>query len=179
MELDGNEKRIRALFSELSLQDRSHAPRFEKLWSGAERSGPAQIRYFRSSAIALGAAAIAAAFIFAAWLWSTPASSENHNAVNDAPRIITPAPGPDVFTPNNPPSSKEPKRPHRPRKKRVERITEPAMTEAEMLSNWRSPTNILLNSPTGFALNSLPQLNQSAEELKQFLPNDATKESNQ
>jgi len=52
---------------------------------------------------------------------------------------------------------------------------------ATMLSSWQSPTSSLLQAPTGFALNTLPQLNQSAEELKQFLPknNDATKESNQ
>jgi hypothetical protein len=50
-----------------------------------------------------------------------------------------------------------------------------------MLSRWQSPTDILMTSPTTVVLNSLPQLDESAEELKQFLPkkNDTMKESNQ
>ena len=33
MQLAGPEKRIQALFSELSLEDRTHVPRFEQLWT--------------------------------------------------------------------------------------------------------------------------------------------------
>jgi hypothetical protein len=50
-----------------------------------------------------------------------------------------------------------------------------------MISRWQSPTNILMSSPTAVGFNSLPQLNESAEALKQFLPrnNETIKESNQ
>jgi hypothetical protein len=56
-----------------------------------------------------------------------------------------------------------------------------ALRQAAVLSNWQSPTNILLNSPIASVLGSLPQLNQSARDLEQFLPknNEVMKESKQ
>ena len=44
MELGGTEKRIQALFSELSLEDRTHVPRFEQLWTlRVEKTGRAPL----------------------------------------------------------------------------------------------------------------------------------------
>ena len=178
MELDGNEKRIRALFSELSFQDQIHAPGFEDLWRRAEHATPTQAHYFRPF-IAFAAAAVIAAFILAVWLRSTPTSSADHNAVHETRHITEPSPAPPVFARNNPPSSKERKRPRVPRNRRIERNIEPAtIAAAEMLSSWRSPTTVLMASTTA-VFNSLPQLNHSAEEFKEFLTNDAIKESNQ
>lgn len=64
---------------------------------------------------------------------------------------------------------------------RQPRIERAAIREAAVLANWQSPTNILLNSPAASFLSSLPQLNQSARDLEQFLPknNDVMKESKQ
>ena len=42
MEFSGDEKRIQALFSELSLENQTRTPRFEKLWQGAEANAPAR-----------------------------------------------------------------------------------------------------------------------------------------
>ena len=183
MELDGNEKRIRALFSELSFQDQGHTPRFEELWRRAERSGVTTARDLRRAAVVMTFAAliIATAAVLAARSWSTTPNFPVHNAANDALGITSPTTAPSVVATNKPASATEPNRRHHPRKLRVERITNRAITEAETLSRWQSPTNILMTSPTGEVFNALPKLNQSAEELKQFLPkeNDATKESNQ
>jgi len=41
---------------------------------------------------------------------------------------------------------------------------------AVAISSWQSPTTALLRSPGDEVLTSLPQLNQSANELKSFLP---------
>jgi hypothetical protein len=38
------------------------------------------------------------------------------------------------------------------------------------ISNWQSPTITLMESPSDDVLTSLPQLDQSATELKTFLP---------
>lgn len=172
MELVGNENRIRALFSELSFEDQSRAPRFDKVWRRAENAAPVPVSNFRP-AIAFAAAVIVAACIFSMSSWF-------NEARNIPPQItqitqITP-----VFKGFE--SKDSSKRSHPPRKKRLrhEPATEPAITEAAMLWSWQSPTSILMQSPTTLVLNTLPQLNQSAEELKQFLPKDhEVKESNQ
>ena len=187
MELDGNEKRIRALFSELSLQDQSHAPRFESLWRRAENSGTtgaAQVRRVSGSAtvVALAGVIFVVACVLAVWSWSTASTKPPaQNAVNVAPRLTSPVPAPTLRESVNStvPTDRPRSHPRRKRSGERPRTTEWATTQAETLSRWQSPTKILMTSPTGEVFNSLPQLNQSAEELKQFLTNDAIKESNQ
>ena len=173
MELVGNENRIRALFSELCFEDQSRAPRFDKVWRRADNTAPAPVHNFRP-AIAFAAVLIVAACIFSVSSWF-------NEARNIPPQItqITP-----VFTglESNDSSPHKTKRSPPPRKKRLQRepVTEPAITEAAMLWSWQSPTSILMQSTTTLVWNTLPQLNQSAEELKQFLPKDhEVKESNQ
>ena len=46
-----------------------------------------------------------------------------------------------------------------------------AAREAKAISTWQSPTSALLKSQNDELLKSLPQLNQSADDLKSFLPN--------
>jgi len=46
-----------------------------------------------------------------------------------------------------------------------------AAREAKAISNWQSPTTALLKSQNDELLKSLPQLNESANELKSFLTN--------
>lgn len=179
MELVGNENRIRALFSELSLEDQSRAPRFDELWRRSANTQPAPTSNFRRPAIAFAAAAIILTCVLAVWSWSK--ATTDLNAVNIPSPLTTPPPIPRASQSNDLP--KQTKRSHPLRKKRVEpsRTSEAAFTEAAMLWSWQSPTSILMQSPAVSVLNSLPQLNQSAEELKQFLPKDheVTKESNQ
>lgn len=183
MESVGNEKRIRALFSELSIEDQSRAPQFDKLWRGAENTKPAPVRKFRHPAIAFAALVIVAACVLAVWSWSD--KTPGFNAVNihpQIPQITSPTPLPTVAESNST-SSRQIKRSHAPRKKRLQKYQAPesTFTEAAMVWNWQSPTSILMKSPATLVWNSLPKLNQSAEELKQFLPKDheVTKESNQ
>src|SRR3982750_1057163 len=88
MKLSGDEKRIQALFCELSLEERSHVPRFEKLWSGAEAKGPAEVRRFSRSAFVIASAlAFAAACSLAAWSWYRSTQSLAQSAVNIAPQM--------------------------------------------------------------------------------------------
>ena len=193
MEGVGDEKRIQALFSELAVQDQFRAPRFERLWSRAEikRSTPA--RYFSKArvAIVVTVVMIVAAIALTAWSWfSAQTKSSLHNAVNVPTIIPRSAPGVrdtgDTSGANNSDSATlavDRPRSHPPRKKRSLkfRVTDSAVTDAALLSRWQSPTDILMQSPASVVWNSLPQLNESAEELKQFLPknHEATKESNQ
>jgi hypothetical protein len=103
---------------------------------------------------------------FALW------SSQSQTVLNIAPlEIPTPA-SPQVA------SGIEPTRAHQPRKKRTvrQRQSDNVYTEAALLSQWQSPTQNFMQSPSSVSFNSLPQLNQSAKDLESFLPKP--KESN-
>jgi len=178
MEFSGDEKRIQALFSELSLEDQSHTPGFDRLWRRAETSAPAPL--VRRSVLAFVTAAIlVAAVSIATWSWYT--SSQSEQAANIPPQTIptaSPVRQPEQLVSIN---SRE-LRTSRPRKLVRQRSTgSAAIRQAELLSKWQSPTSTLLNSPMASFLSSLPQLTQSARDLEQFLPknNDVTKESKQ
>jgi len=187
MEFAGDEKKIRALFSELSLEDQSCAPRFESLWNKAQNSASAEaapIRRFSTSAAVITFAAVSfvVAAALAVWSWSaTSTIPAAQNAVNIAPRV---SPTPTAVAPeaNNRTTSASQARSHRRSTRHIEkRRNAEWATAVAMISRWQSPTTILMNAPTAVGFNSLPQLNESAEALKQFLPrnNETMKESNQ
>src|SRR5439155_8713632 len=46
-----------------------------------------------------------------------------------------------------------------------------ALRDAKAIESWQSPTATLLDSSSDEILKSLPQLNQSVNEFKSFLPN--------
>src|SRR5262245_39209559 len=106
MELDGTEKRIQALFSELSLYDRTGVPRFEQLWPRVEKPSRAPL-FRRAWGVTAVLVVIAAASSFALW------SSQSQTVLNIAPlEIPTPASVAVVV---------EPARPQQPRKNRIVR----------------------------------------------------------
>lgn len=171
MELGGTEKRIQALFSELSLEDRTHVPRFERLWTRVEKTSPAP-SFRRSWAVMAAVVVIAAASSIALW------TRQSQTALNIAPLDIPTPASPQVA------SVVESTQTARPRKKRVirQRQSDNVFSEAALLSRWQSPTQNFMQSPSSVSFNSLPQLNQSAKDLQSFLPknnNEGIKESNQ
>ena len=159
MELDGTEKRIQALFSELSLEDRTRLPRFEKLWT--ETTSPAPV--FRRSWAVAAALVVIAASSFALW------SRKSQTVLNIAPVAIPTPASPQLA------SIVQPTRPQQPHRKKTVRQRS-VLSEAALLSRWQSPTQNFMQSPSSVSFNSLPQLNQSAKDLESFLPK---KESNQ
>ena len=180
MEFTGDEKKIQALFSELALEQQGHTPRFETLWLRAQPNSPAAPRFVRFALVTT--ALLAAVCLLATWMWFS--SSRLEQTANIPPQIIPTKTSdiritqPEQFLFAN---SKD-VRSARPRRLiRQPRIERAAIREATVLANWQSPTNILLNSPVASFLSSLPQLNQSARDLEEFLPknNDVMKESKQ
>jgi len=180
MEFSGDEKRIQALFSELSLEDQSHAPRFERLWRQAETS--VTVPLVRRWALVFVTAVILVAAVFVTtWSWYRVSPSEH--AANIPPQTIPTTSESRVMQPAQLLSvnSKElrivrPRRVVHPRQN-----ANAAIRQAELISQWQSPTSTLLNSPTASFLSSLPQLTSSARDLEQFLPknNEVIKESKQ
>ena len=176
MDLAGDEKRIRALFCELSLEDESVTPRFEELWRHAETTKPDSVRSLRTSFVLLVATvALIAVGSFA--LWSRSRSTQPAQVVvamanPSNPSTSTTVQDQDKVTQTKPPPQ------HRKKLARQKKI-QPAVQELAILSNWQSPTISFLQSPVTPAFTSLPQLNQSARELESFLPNNDVKEFKQ
>jgi hypothetical protein len=162
MQFDGTEKRIQALFSELSLEDQSCAPRFEKLWT---RAAPTPL-FRRSFVLAAAVIVIAVGLSFA--LWSTQSESALNIAPLETPTLTAPQPNQFAVVVESPRAQ-----PH-PRQKRITRPRQ-IITDAALLSRWQSPTQSFMQSNSVPVFNSLPQLNESAKELESFLPK---KESN-
>jgi len=163
------------LFSELSLEDQTGAPRFEKLWLRAEANAPAPALVTRLVLVATVVIVVMSFVATRSWL----SSSQSQQVASIPPQIIPTTAGPRVQHSELSATSKDVARPRRFARRQTERT---AIAQAAMLSNWQSPTNILLNSPTVSVLSSLPQLNQSARDLEQFLPkknNELIKESKQ
>ena len=159
MELDG--KRIQALFSELSLEDRTRVPRFEKLWT--QSTSPAR-GFRRSWAVTAAVVVIVAASSFAVW------SRQSRTMLNIAPLEI---PAPQLAKIVEPPLAQPPRQKRIIRRRQTYSVS---LSEAALLSRWQSPTQSFMQSPSSVSFNSLPQLNQSAKDLESFLPK---KESNQ
>ena len=176
MDLAGDEKRIRALFCELSLEDESVTPRFEELWRHAETTKPDSVRSLRPSFVLLVATvALIAVGSFALWSRSrsTPPAQVVVAMANPSnPSTSTTVQEEDKVTQTKPPPQ------HRKKLARQKKI-QPAVQELAILSNWQSPTISFLQSPVTPAFTSLPQLNQSARELESFLPNNDVKEFKQ
>lgn len=163
MELDGIEKRIQALFSELALEDRSRVPRFEKFWT--EPTSPAPL-FRRSWAVTAVVVVIVAASSFALW------TRQSQTVLNIAPvEIPTWQVALIVERPQLQPQ--QPRHKKNIRQRQTDRVV---ISEAALLSSWQSPTQNFMQSPSSVSFNSLPQLNQSAKDLESFL---SKKESNQ
>lgn len=181
MELGGDEKRIQALFFELSVQDQQHAPRFEKLWREAVPAEQAP-RFTRSLVVIAATLIVAVAVLFVAW--SRKRSTEQ-NVKNVAPQTVASPLAP--YVPQQPDKVAfvhRGTRSHSSSRRTLarQRQPEPALEQqAALLANWKSPTEKFMTSPTRSVFNSLPQLNESVKDLQSFLSknNESMKESNQ
>ena len=172
MELDGNEKKIQALYSELSFENQGVVPQFERLWMSATI---AEVRRpGMPKALLILAAVIAVACSFAVWSWYRSTASPPQDIVQFVPQKVN------VESIDQPTPVKIVAKPRRHRTIRRRSADRWTTTEAAMLSNWQSPTVQFMESPTSLTLNSLPKLNQSVKDLESFLPknNDIMKESN-
>lgn len=180
MQLVGDEKRIRALFSELAVEHRSVAPQFEKVWTSALTTKPAP-NISRSFVVV--AASLAVVLACALAFWSRYRTAQSAQPVG---KNVPSAPG--TALPDSSPRAPEqhkvvsagPARSHFQLPKRVARrraIERSVIQQAVALSAWHSPTELFLLSPASSPFKSLPELNQSVKELESFLPINNVKES--
>lgn len=179
MELVGEEKRIQALFSELRVADEQTGPGFTAVWNRAQSRTYRPQRAFNLSFVAATALLVCALVSLALWSrqWQPKV-----DALLNLPPVQTALPSP-VVVENyevSPPTPVQ-KRIGVSSKSRAMRLAtrrqallvaanRKAAQEAKAIASWQSPTATLLDSPSDELLKSLPQLNQTVDELKSFLP---------
>lgn len=173
MELAGDEKRIRALFSEQRFDDQSMAPSFDRLWNPARRTQPQRVAFMQPLA-ALGAFAVLAV-VFALGLRSPQPASQDKAHVSGP--VASPSLESRIEVRNKPPA--RPRRMVQRRNVRPNELEHAVIKQAEVLASWQSPTGALMVSPVAPVLSSLPELTESVKELESYLSNTEVKELKQ
>jgi hypothetical protein len=187
MELVGEEKRIHALFSEARLADEQTTPSFAGVWNRAQAKTIRTHRAFNLSFVA-ATALLVCALVSLAW-WASYSQRSHQVAVTVPPITNSGAityggpknveqPGQYVKEPGS--NSVMPRRftdKSRALKLAAARrqavlvaANRKAASDAKAIESWQSPTATLLDSSSDELLKSLPQLNQTTDELKSFLP---------
>ncbi len=176
MELIGDEKRIRALFSEVRFADEQIVPSFAGVWNRTQSKTTGTTRAFNLSFV-VATALLVCALVSLAW-WSRQWRQNQSTVIASVPPITTPAIQ-DVQPTNNPEPAKmgwhrssERSRALKLAARRQAVLAaagKKVLRDAKAIASWQSPTVTLLVSPADELLKSLPQLNQNAEELRSFL----------
>jgi hypothetical protein len=174
MELGWEEKRIQALFSDLRLTDSQLAPRFATTWNRA-LAPPRRRRTFNPAFVAVTALLICALVSLAVW------SKYSRRTEQPVVKVLAPNPTPTlplvVKTGDSEATPKPESHLVKKRSRAIRLATQQKALlaakltrEARAITSWQSPTSALLSSPSDEVFNSLPQLNQSASDLRSFLP---------
>ena len=180
MDSIGDEKRIRALFSELSFADEQVAPGFTAIWHHAQARSVKPRRAFNLSFVAATALLVCALATLAIWTrYSQPARSAAAYAVLPSPADFPAAlknKSDGVIQVGTVKQVRPPKGPRM--KSSASRQTLLAgnyttLPKARTIDDWQSPTASLLSSPSDDLFRSLPQLTENANEMKSFLPTHA------
>jgi hypothetical protein len=184
MELVGEEKRIQALFSEARLADEQTTPSFVGVWNRAQSKTTRTQRAFNLSFVA-ATALLVCALVSLAW-WVNSAQRNQQAVVTNVPpitngggiKVVQPStvPAPLAVTPLavTHPRSNERSRVLKlaaQRQAALVAANKKAAQDAKAIESWQSPTATLLDSSSDELLKSLPQLNQTVDELKSFLLN--------
>ena len=176
MELSGEEKKLQALFSELKAADGQTTPHFGATWNRAQIA-PRRVRIFNPAFVAAALLLVFGVVVFAVW------SRHSRTATSPQPVIAT-APQ----NPGNTAGAEAPPTPETPmpqpktavvlsrnkttgqRNVMLSAANRKLQKDAKSIASWTSPTSALLASPSDEIFSSLPELNQSATQLKSFLP---------
>src|ERR1043166_2273369 len=185
MEIIGDDKKLRALFSEAKTADAAAMPGFTSVWHRAQARSLQPRRVFNLSFALVTALLVLTLGSLAVWSMYSPRSNQREAVKNQpAPVGIAPAAVKNPENENNERTAKKvPETPievpvQRSFKPRVRRSTSLAgaqtiassKTKATTIDTWQSPTSALLTSQTDDLFKSVPQLNENANEMKSFLP---------
>jgi hypothetical protein len=175
MNLNGDEKRIRQLFREMSLDDQRRAPEFAGVLAAANSGMASSQNRARPWRFAMAAAMLCAALLIAMAIIVRPSKPQGTAAHDD--QASTPAVQPEAqpnVVPYQPGVEAANVGPRRVIIKRVRhRPPSDQMAIAmKSLFAWKSPTASLLQTPGGELLRSLPRLGESLKTIKSFSPDE-------
>ena len=181
MELVGEEKRIQTLFRELRLADEHVTPRFAAVLGRAQSRSFAPRSAFNLAFVA-AMALLVCAIASLVWLsrqWQRSLTSNSAvvaavpiTGIDSAPigvnqtATVVATSGPNHHSDSK--SGLMKLLAHRRAQALAARRAE--IRDAAAISSWQSPTTALMRSPVEQVLTSLPQLNESVNALKSFLP---------
>jgi hypothetical protein len=175
MNLNGDEKRIRQLFREMSRDDQRRAPEFASVLA-AGNSGMAHSRKRnRSLRFATAVAMLCVALLIAVVIVVRP-SKPQHAASHDG-QASTPAVQPEAqpsvvpYQPGVQAPGVEPRKTII-KHARHRRTSDQMAIAMKSLFAWKSPTASLLQTPGGELLRSLPRLGESLQTIKTFSPDE-------
>jgi hypothetical protein len=176
MKIIGDDKRLRALYSETRFGDEQNAPSFSAAWhraqSRAKRPRPT-FNFAFASALAL---VIFAAATLAIWSKYSQEPQTYSAFATVAAASLAP------LHKGNTAATQPALTVNRPVRSRANRVASQqqrlmvaenrkAEQAAKKIASWESPTASLLSSSSDNLFKSLPQLNQNSNEMKSFLPN--------
>jgi hypothetical protein len=179
MELSGEEKKLQALFSELKTADEQAAPQFGATWNRAQ-SAPRKIHMFNPAFAAVALLLVFALVAFAVWSRYSRTTSSPQPIIAQGPQnpgtsaSAEPPASPKSATPLPQPKTGvvwlRRKKVTSARNVMIATANRKLQKDAKSIASWTSPTSALLESPSDEIFGSLPELNQSATQLKSFLP---------
>ena len=179
MELVGAEKRIQTLFRELRLADEQLTPRFDTVWNRAQSRSFAPRGTFNFSFAAATALLICAlagiVWVSRQWQRSLESGSADVPAVAISTDSVPVNKTVNVVAPSdsNQRSDSQSRLMRLLARRRAQALAvrRAEIRNAAAISSWQSPTTALMRSPVDQVLTSLPQLHESVDALKSFLPN--------
>jgi hypothetical protein len=191
MELNGEDKRIRALFCELKREEKRNSPPFGDTWNIAEaefqRRNFSGLRFQLSSnllrfatAIVIVSLAVTATILLPRYLRlrRQPMHGYARQEVAAGPHATSEEPPRSGRVPAKRESGKPTdrlvaiRRSVPVKKSQIASAQRAGLVKQKGISEWQSPTAKLLRSASDELLMFVPQMSESAEELKKFLAND-------
>jgi hypothetical protein len=186
MEIIGDDKKLRALYSETRFVDEQVAPSFSAAWRRAQSRAQQPRRVLNRAFASALALVIFAGATFAIWSkYSSPPQTYSAFAIPTAANIVIASKGnPEAVSP-----ATDVKYPSLSMRSRASKLAtqrqqlvvaenRKAEKAAKEIASWQSPTGSLLSSSSDDLFKSLPQLNENANEMKSFLPNRSNDKEN-
>jgi hypothetical protein len=183
MEIIGDDKKIRALFSEVRFADEQAELSFTSMWHRAESQALKPRRAFNLSLVTATALLVFTLASLAVWSKFSQPSTQANNvfgvvpgaAISNRPRNNTESAVANarMESPIKPLSKSPSVRQTLQKQSLMSARNRQAADKAKQIASWTSPTASLLTSSSDDLFKSLPQLNENASDLKSFLPNSS------
>ena len=183
MNLNGDEKRIRQLFREMSREEEHRTPEFAQVIAAARSGAGRAQNETRLFTLALAVSGVAIVILIAVSFAmrhsrALPQTDPSKQVANQVAKQVAEPPPSTENEPANTLSSRVPGVSrtviHQTIPRRVRRRRQPDDLAIRMksLSAWQSPTASLLKAPGQEMLNSLPRLGESLQSIKSFSPDE-------